>query len=56
MKMFIGKVLFVLSKKVLVGFGFSINLGSSSNSYPELNEQEEKFCLKVYNSSLTLTS
>ena len=56
MKMFIGKVLFILSKKVLAGFGFSINLGSSSKSYPELNEQEEKFCLEVYNTSLTLTS
>ena len=56
MKFFIGKVLFILSKKVLASFGFSINLGSSSKSYPELNEQEEKFCLEVYNSSLTLTS
>ena len=56
MKLFIGKVLFVLSKKLLALFGYSISLGNSSKSYPELKEHEEKFCLEVYNSSLTLTS
>jgi len=52
----IGKVIFILSKKILAFFGYSINLGSSVKNYPELNEREEKFCLEVYNSSLTLTS
>ena len=53
MKLFISKVLFVLSKKLLALLGYSINLGSSSKSYPELKEHEEEFCLEVYNSSLT---
>jgi len=56
MKIFIGKVLFVLSKKFLAFFGYSINLGSSLKSYPELSNDEEKFCTNIYNSNLTLTS
>ena len=56
MKIFIGKVIFVLSKKLLSFFGYSITLSNSLKSYPELEEHEENFCLDVYNSSLTLTS
>ena len=43
MKVLIGKVLFILSKKLLALFSYSINLNSSSKSYPELKKQEEKF-------------
>ena len=47
MRLFIGKVLFILSKKLLALFGYSIGLGNSSISYPELKEKDEKFCLEV---------
>jgi hypothetical protein len=56
MKNFIGKVLFIISKKILAFFGYTINLGSSFKSYPELKKEQEEFCTKIYNSNLTLTS
>ena len=56
MKILIGKFVFRVARKLLTLFGYSIHLGNLKRNYPELKESDEKFCLKVYNSSLTLTS
>jgi len=56
MKKIIGKIFFRVSKFLLAGLGFNINLGSSNVQYPELNNDEFKFLQDVYKSSLTMTS
>ena len=56
MKNVIGKIIFIMSRKILTMLGFQINLGSQIRQYPELTISENDFCNEVFGKSLTLTS
>lgn len=56
MKNVIGKIVFVVSRKILMLLGFQISLGNQIRQYPELTISENDFCNEVFGRSLTLTS
>jgi len=56
MRTVLGKIVFILSRKILKMLGFQINLGNQIRQYPELTKYENTFCDEIFSKSLTLTS
>ena len=56
MKNVVGKIVFIVSRKILMLLGFQISLGNQIRQYPELTISENDFCNEVFGKSLTLTS